>query len=708
MPVFNGTAGVDDLVGSAGDDTINGLGGNDLIVTDDGNDVVDGGDGDDEINGYLDDEGSLIWYPSVGSKVIHGGNGDDFVVGGRGSDTLYGDAGDDMLVGREGDDSLVGGAGSDFIVADAGDDTLAGGTGDDILFGGAGNDTYFIGDTGDFVYDTGGSDRAEVSASFAKIPSAIETVAYVGGAQALPYWIDALVYDEASGGYFAALLGTARTFSYYFPATLPDYDTDAGDALGFRPFSDAQVAATLAALQYISGVIDVRFAAGASASAYNTLSFGNNTQPDSGGYGYAPNDVYSGSDVFIARDNTNFADGAYGALTIIHEIGHAIGLKHPHSEGGHASEPPYLPAAEDIQTWTVMSYTDDRTAWHARYSELDIAALQYLYGPSRTARTGNDTYTLSATAPNFVWDGAGTDTIDASALTAGVTLYLAPGYWGYMGAAKATRITAPGQVTVNFGSAIENARGTAFADTLSGNELANQIEGGGGNDTITGGAGIDTALFTGARAGYSVAYDAATGAVTVTDNTPGRDGQDQLREVEQLKFSDRTVSVTSVVAEIGHRSEVLATLGVMRALNGSAPASAAYETLVGAVAGGTTSAFAIDASSPLATLSGEQFASRVMANFGISAGTGGTVPQASFDALKGALEQIFTLFAPARGQVVLNMATLLQGLESDAVFGPVARSWNARVGTDFAVLAGTATAANTDAGLSLVGVADAT
>ena len=138
-----------------------------------------------------------------------------------------------------------------------------------------------------------------------------------------------------------------------------------------------------------------------------------------------------------------------------------------------------------------MSYTDHPEQYHLAYSPLDIAALQYLYGPSATARAGNDTYSLSTSSANFIWDGAGTDTLNAAALAMPVTLYLEPGYWGHIGG-KAATITAAGQVTVNFGSIIENLLGGSADDRLIGNAAANVITGNAGSDSIDGAAGNDT------------------------------------------------------------------------------------------------------------------------------------------------------------------------------------------------------------------------
>ena len=191
-----------------------------------------------------------------------------------------------------------------------------------------------------------------------------------------------------------------------------------------------------------------------------------------------------------------------------------------------------------------MSYNSDPAQFHLAYSPLDIAALQYLYGPSPTARAGNDTYSLNAAAPNFIWDGAGVDTLSANGLSQAVTLYLEPGYWGFIGA-KSDRITAPGQVTVNFGTVIENLVGGSGNDSLFGNSIANAISGGAGDDTITGGAGddsidggagLDTVVFAAAFAQARITRN-ANGSITISS---ALDGADTLVNVEYAKFSDQT------------------------------------------------------------------------------------------------------------------------------------------------------------------------
>jgi serralysin len=138
-----------------------------------------------------------------------------------------------------------------------------------------------------------------------------------------------------------------------------------------------------------------------------------------------------------------------------------------------------------------MSYNRSPEQYYLRYSPLDIAALQYFYGVSANSRSSNDTYAVSSATANFIWDGAGIDAIDASNLAQGATIYLTPGYWGYVGSTKTSTITSAGQITVNFGTVIENLIGSGHADSLYGNALGNQIQGGGGNDRIEGWDGDD-------------------------------------------------------------------------------------------------------------------------------------------------------------------------------------------------------------------------
>ena len=84
-----------------------------------------------------------------------------------------------------------------------------------------------------------------------------------------------------------------------------------------------------------------------------------------------------------------------------------------------------------------------------------------------------------------------------------------------------------------------NLTGNSLANTLTGNALANVLDGGTGNDTLDGGSGVNTAIFSGLSASYSVTKT-STG-YTVNDNV-GSDGTDTLTNIERLQFIDKTIA----------------------------------------------------------------------------------------------------------------------------------------------------------------------
>jgi Ca2+-binding RTX toxin-like protein len=94
----------------------------------------------DETNGALP---AADLFGGAGNDVLTGGSGDDQLFGQAGNDTLNGKGGNDLLFGGAGNDVLTGGAGNDQVFGEAGNDRMIWNPGDgsDLFEGGAGTDT---------------------------------------------------------------------------------------------------------------------------------------------------------------------------------------------------------------------------------------------------------------------------------------------------------------------------------------------------------------------------------------------------------------------------------------------------------------------------------------------------------------------------------------------------------------------------------------
>ena len=335
-----------------------------------------------------------------------------------------------------------------------------------------------------------------------------------------PYWIDALLGHTSTGQSATELrddlnklLGGEHSLDLQFASNA-----------GAAPFSSAEQAAIRGVIGALSGVIDLR------SGGNGTKLIVHSSGELAAGEGMASGIVSGHGDVSFAFGSNAPAN----TIELLHNLEHMLGLKHAD-----------LPGADDHANLTLLSNGGGAAQG---LGVLDVAALQFLYGPSNTERVGDDTYQLSASETNFIWDGAGSDTISAAGLAGDLTLHLEPGHWDYIGAQGAS-ITAAGQVTVNYGSVVENAVGGSGNDQLTGSAGVNKLSGGagadrltglGGDDVLDGGGGIDTAVYAGKAADYLIVRNA--GGWTVSDGG-GKEGTDRLSGIEHLRFSDVNISL---------------------------------------------------------------------------------------------------------------------------------------------------------------------
>ncbi|HAG81594.1 MAG TPA: hypothetical protein DCL61_10595, partial [Cyanobacteria bacterium UBA12227] len=214
---------------------------------------------------------------------------------------------------------------------------------------------------------------------------------------------------------------------------------------------------------------------------------------------YTPGAFAEAGDIWFSHsDAYNTATkGTYGYQTFLHEIGHALGLKHPHDSGGGGVANTNI----DTTAYSVMSYRSYvGEPVYGGYSQSffpttpmlnDIAAIQHLYGANMTTRSGNTVYKWGSGQQllETIWDAGGIDTIDWSNqstnakinLNAGQWSELGPAYWNGQAWEKKT-------LAIAYNVTIENGIGGYGHDTIIGNEANNNLYGGAGNDYLDGGS----------------------------------------------------------------------------------------------------------------------------------------------------------------------------------------------------------------------------
>ena len=570
---LTGGSGDDYLSGGAGDDRLQAGDGDDLLFSGTGIDIMYGAQGNDSFNATFADRtdprrlGLIINEATINSTATD-------------SITAYGEQGDDLIYGTNGNDVLDGGDGDDWLFGADGNDKLISSSGSDVLNGGDGDDLYVVKNAAVLLKDSGGDDSIEVRADWLKVPSSIETRAYGAGIKPLPYWLDASLSDSAAG--ISQLMTEGNRYYYSFPSQAPEYVTssesleyDESKPTEWQALTALQQILTERALAVVSSVTGLTFSPTQNLDRLNTLSFAATAQITALSAFTSPSFAYSGSDILInsvtldGNNSQDFRDietasNSFAAPLWLRSIGGALGLKSPTMGTSISAEKPvsgpFLSLEVDIEggfmrqlalysplagkqeplilSRMIDGTSNDEVQEHSlALGLLDIAALQFLYGPNTNARQGDDLYLLSADRANFIWDGGGFDTLDASAILSPVTLHLSPGGWGFVGDTANPSILAAGQQTINFGSRIEKVIGTAFADTLVGDELANHLEGGKGDDLLEGGSGIDTALIAAARGQVSMFYG---GVVEGEPRWQARHGfeRDTLISVERIHFTD--------------------------------------------------------------------------------------------------------------------------------------------------------------------------
>lgn len=521
-----GSAAPSTLIGGLGDDV--------YVVYSSGDSLIElAGEGYDRVDAYAnvtlrDNFEDLHFLGSAGyvgtgngqANNIRGSSGGDTLIGMDGDDALEGLAGNDILRGGLGADILHGGGG--FDIADYSDalasitvingavsssdvnvtsDTLISIEGfigtafNDTLLGGAGNDVFDGGLGSDVLAGYGGNDIL------------------AGGAGAANTLIGGLGDDT----YRVSAVGD----------TIVEYAGEGTDTvetvLGAYTLRDH-----LEILRYTgTGTFT-----GTGNSVANDLygGVGNDNL-----FGLAGDDrLYGGNgeDVLRGGLGADLLDGGAGVDTADYsDVGVAVTIRvSGQSNDGQGS----VDTLVNIENVIGTAFNDviigdggaNRLVGGLGADTLSgMAGNDILEGGTGAANTligglGDDTYIVSVAGDSLVEEaGQGTDTV-LTALSA-FTLRNNIENLTYTGTGGFTGV------------------GNGLANVLTGGAGADVFTGGGGDDIVNGGGGSDLFVLSGVQADYTITY--VGGAVSVLDNTAGRDGHDTLYAVERIRFSDGSV-----------------------------------------------------------------------------------------------------------------------------------------------------------------------
>ena len=501
-----GTAGRDFLWGGDGNDDLDGGADRDVLYGGDGRDKLEGGDGDDVLDGgdshdrLLGGDGNDVLVSGTGHDKLNGGDGDDVLVlqddgqagGGPGADILIGVGSGHRIL-------MYGGSGAGVTVnlatgrgqgGDAEGDTISGFRGivgshhNDTLTGDEG-DNYFRGKGGADVLDGGGgidtaafnSPLREVEGVTVDLSGPQDLEGYVVGTGGVAEGERLKNIENLNGSHADdKLTGDEKANRLY--------GNNGDDVLEGRGGADTlwgSAGNDTASYKHSPGGVTVNLGGPQDANSYVIGHTG----------GYAAGDKLKGienlrgsahADTLTGDGGDNILEGGAGGDTL--------------TGGGGSDTASYEHSPKSEGDVTVNLGAADENGWvsgtggHAASDKLHgIENLRGGHGDDTLTGDGTANVLEGGPGKDTLTGGGGSDTASYEHSAGGVTVDLTE--TGAQTGTAATNYDAAEDTLTS----IENLRGSAHNDTLTGNGSANVLEGGAGKDKLTGGAGADTFVF---------------------------------------------------------------------------------------------------------------------------------------------------------------------------------------------------------------------
>jgi Ca2+-binding RTX toxin-like protein len=468
---------------------------------------------------------NYLKYTGGDHVVLGGTEGNDILIAGIGDDTLYGDGGNDRLEGGFGNDIINAGAGDDIIVDSGGDDNIKAGAGNDVVHAGPGLDLVMGNDGQDFIFlgtDMGSEVFAGTGNDFIYGNKNAERILGNEGDD----WIETGTFDGAPGDNFDEVFAHDG---------VDGHDVFLGDG-GFDEFigeggDDIMVGSAgrgkMAGMSGFDWATYKDNARGVNADLSIPIVFDEApVLPEN-----AALDEYESVE---GLSGTRFNDVLAGTQDVAAD-------RAPLTQGGTTG---YLGSGLDAQGIALVN------------------GLQALLGAGVTFFDGGDII-LGGDGSDRIIGNAGDDIIDGDKwLDVQIGVYAAndPEHTG----------------TPVLHNSMTTLAASMFNGSINPGQLAivRTIRNSNDQPDSDGIADIDTAVFSGARAEYDIAFN-ADGTVTVAHvGGLATDGTDTIRNVELLDFTDQDISLQAPTLDLHGPSTTTTTTTVAQAYRDTFTAAA--------------------------------------------------------------------------------------------------------------------------------------